>query len=500
MGFMRNGRIWWPITLAVLAAVAAVPALHQQARVEWLRLREANGGPDLEAAARLVDRRYPDDPGMLLARGANDGRRLRQAIAMGAGPAAWEAYVAALPHIPRMRVGGEGTDAEDKRGIGDMMRLSTLAAVAAPISGLRLQSAQASTGSPASTSDVAPSSVQSDTPPPVVDYSRYVTFVRKQTGGGCGTMTSLAILDIFAERDYPYSPDFSYRFAAHVYNNPLGKLNQLDVLQQYGCCSEASLPTNDDPGKYLVPAPAHYVEAAMYKIAAYSDVISKPSVDDLKRFLWKYGPVFAVGDTPGSPPHGHVFATIGYDDRTRMFKVLNSFGDRWGNKGMMDMPYDNLANPPPDNERSTPRVDWVRWVQAMPKPPRPPHPYTCRISLHHSIGRNHLTVRIWAAGQEPRAVWDRPNRIVNPDDSRDLVLDVPLPPARSPSSARQVWYVEISDDGPPGPESVAMLNDLVFAHRSATEPPLISRPSSLPVPIPSGGTIRLRCPMRSAPS
>jgi len=241
------------------------------------------------------------------------------------------------------------------------VQLSTSAAVAAPIGEPRLQRPQAPAGSPDATPGSALSPVQSDTPPPVVDYSSHVTFVRKQTGGGCGTMTSLAILDILAERDYAYSPDFSYRFAAHVYNNPLGKLNQLDVVQQYGCCSEASLPTDDDPGKYLVPALEHYEEAAMYKIAAYSPVIAKPSADDLRELLWKYGPVFAAGDVPGSQPHAHVFTIIGYDDRTRMFKVLNSFGDRWGNNGLMDMPYDDLANPPPDNERSTPRVDWVRW-------------------------------------------------------------------------------------------------------------------------------------------
>jgi hypothetical protein len=330
-----------------------------------------------------------------------------------------------------------------------------------------------------------------------VDYSKYVTFVRKQTGGGCGTMTSLAIMDILAERDYPYSPDFSYRFAAYVYNNPLGKLNQLDVLQQHGCCSEASLPTNDDPGKVLVPTEEHYKEAAMYKIAAYSAWISNPSVDDLKKFLWKYGPLFAHGDTPGSPPYGHVFTIIGYDDNTRMFKVLNSFGDRWGNNGMMDMPYANITNPPPDDRRTSPRVDGIRWVQAMPKSPSPPHPYTCRINIRHNIGRNHLTLKVGAVGQEPKVVWDRPDRVAGPDDSRTLVLDVPLAPARSLSEA-QFWHVEISDDGPPGPSPAATLNDLVFAHRSATKPLVAIRPSRLPVPILSGGTIQLECYMGSA--
>ena len=335
-----------------------------------------------------------------------------------------------------------------------------------------------------------------EAPPRVVDYSHLVTFVRKQGGGGCGTMTSLAILDILAERDYPYSPDFSYRFAAYVYNNPLGKLNQLDVLQQYGCCAEASLPTNDDPEKVLVPAPEHYQEAAMYKIAAYSAVIAKPSVDDLRGFLWKYGPLFAAGDTPGSPAHGHVFTLVGYNDDTRMFKVLNSYGDRWGDNGLMDMPYANMTDPPSDEARSSPRVDSVRWVQALPKPPTPPQPYTCRISIRHILGRNHLTIKVWAAGQEPKAVWDRPNRVNTLDNSRSLVLDIPLSPAGRPSPESTSWYVAISDDGPPGRSPAATLKDLVFVRRSATEPPALFRPFSLPVAIPSGGTVRLKCHLR----
>ncbi len=122
MKSMRNGRIWWITTLAVLITVAAVPALRNGALVQWLELR---GVPDSEAIVRFVDRYYPDDPEMLLASGINDGRRLRQAITKGAGPAAWAAYVSTLPDIPCNRVGGGGIDPEDKQGIRDMEKLVT---------------------------------------------------------------------------------------------------------------------------------------------------------------------------------------------------------------------------------------------------------------------------------------------------------------------------------------------------------------------------------------
>ena len=342
----------------------------------------------------------------------------------------------------------------------------------------------------------APAPAETEALPRVVDYSKYVTFVRQQGGGGCGTMTSLAILDILAERDYPYSPDFSYRFAAYVYNNPLGKLNQLDVLQQHGCCAEGSLPTNDDPGTVLVPTEEHYREAARYKIAAYSPMIMKPSVDDLRKLLWQYGPLFAAGDTPGSPTYGHVFTLVGYNDDTQKFTALNSYGDRWGSNGLMEMPYANLTNPPPDENRTSPRVSWVRWVQARPRPASPPHPYTCRINIRHNVGRNHLTVKVGAAGEEPKVVWDRPNRVTIVDDSKNLVLDVPLSPGKSASAGPLRWHAVISDDGPPGRSPAATLNDLVFVRRSATGPPVIVRPSGLPVTIRSGGTVHFTCYMR----
>ena len=43
-----------------------------------------------------------------------------------------------------------------------------------------------------------------------------------------------------------------------------------------------------------------------------NDIISPLTVDSLKRMLVLFGPLCAFGDTPGSPPDGHVFALIGY--------------------------------------------------------------------------------------------------------------------------------------------------------------------------------------------
>lgn len=45
------------------------------------------------------------------------------------------------------------------------------------------------------------------------------------------------------------------------------------------------------------------------------------------------------------PQGGHAVVAIGYDDRTRLFKVRNSWGYQWGCHGYFYMPYDYIADP-----------------------------------------------------------------------------------------------------------------------------------------------------------
>ncbi|MCX6375883.1 MAG: hypothetical protein NTU88_07625, partial [Armatimonadetes bacterium] len=104
--------------------------------------------------------------------------------------------------------------------------------------------------------------------PSSLDYSKYVTFIRQQGSGGCGTMATLSMLDILKEKERPYSPDFSYRFAEYVYNLPGSGMDQMKVLRESGCCSESSLPSSYDPPGPAVPSTANYNEARMYRIAS----------------------------------------------------------------------------------------------------------------------------------------------------------------------------------------------------------------------------------------
>lgn len=53
---------------------------------------------------------------------------------------------------------------------------------------------------------------------------------------------------------------------------------------------------------------------------------------------------------------GHAVTMVGYDDETRLFKIVNSWGPQWGRNGFCYMPYDFLLNWKYANDFWTARV------------------------------------------------------------------------------------------------------------------------------------------------
>ena len=55
--------------------------------------------------------------------------------------------------------------------------------------------------------------------------------------------------------------------------------------------------------------------------------------------------IVSMPTSTSKPIGGHAILCVGYNDTKKTFKVLNSWSDRWGDKGYCYFPYDYLTNP-----------------------------------------------------------------------------------------------------------------------------------------------------------
>lgn len=130
----------------------------------------------------------------------------------------------------------------------------------------------------------------------------------------------------------------------------------LDVLKNFGCCETKFWKTNDKDKKYKGKIKKGAEEnASLYKIGKWSFVekhidairwtvnqglpviVSVTNFEGLRR-PGKGGVITNTGTT--KPKGHHCMTVVGYDDETRLVKILNSWGDNWADKGYCYMGYD----------------------------------------------------------------------------------------------------------------------------------------------------------------
>ncbi len=353
--------------------------------------------------------------------------------------------------------------------------------------------------------------------PAQIDFSSYVTLTRNQGAwGGCGAMSTLAIFDILNEKRHQYEPDSSYRFNEYFYNEssspnvPEGyRLNQADVIQIIGSLPESEMATDYDPeiSSLSVPTPGQVLLARRMMLEGYSDLIWPLTTDQLKRMLVRFGPLNAHGsfqDVNGNA-YGHVFTIVGFNDATGMFKIMNSWGDNWGDGGYIFIPYSGISNPGSNWARLY--IDLgIRYFQAKMYPLS--YRYVARLAIHHNDARHHLVVKVGVEGQSPHVIWNHPNGTRNPDNSKNLVIDVVLPYYAGvswPPNDTNSWYVEVSDtsSGAIG-EPVGTVNEITLVERLVNPAgnviPVLFRPSGKAFSVRRGMTNRIWVPSRKKPA
>ena len=198
--------------------------------------------------------------------------------------------------------------------------------------------------------------------------------------GACTAFAGCGNREYLARKFGHWQPVFSPLFLYYMERKEDGTLpddagsdgrTSCRVMAKYGICTESE--DIYDPVKFnTAPTPEQLDEAALRKAGAYHRI---NSVDDMKSCLASDYPIligFAVYESfekigsDGLMPApnkdheqmlgGHETLVIGYDDAKRAFKVRNSWGADWGDKGNFWMPYTVAADA---------SVLWDAWMQHL---------------------------------------------------------------------------------------------------------------------------------------
>ena len=128
----------------------------------------------------------------------------------------------------------------------------------------------------------------------------------------------------------------------------------LDLMKNKGVCTSSTMP-NVDGVCTAMPSLAQDAEAAKYKIASYSKLLSTDQVAIKTMIANKHavifsavmdnslinaGPGFIWSAYSGSGAFPHCMVICGYDDNKKAYKIMNSWGTAWGDAGYSWINYD----------------------------------------------------------------------------------------------------------------------------------------------------------------
>ena len=222
-----------------------------------------------------------------------------------------------------------------------------------------------------------------DSLPVRFDLSKDMPPVKSQgIVGSCASFATTYYMKSYQEKiqhKYEYNNYSKVMSPSYVYNQvkvsdcPSGSciINNLSLLKREGAATWQEFPY-DGVSCFLQPNSQHKKLAEKNKIKAYYNVSSTDStninytkIKAIKSLLYNKIPViigmsidkdFSEGDKKSdsvfvynsydaSKPYGrHGMLIVGYDDRLNAFKVINSWGTSWGNKGYSYINYDFFDN------------------------------------------------------------------------------------------------------------------------------------------------------------
>ncbi len=122
--------------------------------------------------------------------------------------------------------------------------------------------------------------------------------------------------------------------------------NVLDHLKKVGACKEADFPYNEEMPiirEMVLEHPELDKMAEPYHIAAYevyAYAMKDKKYQSVKEALYRtQTPILADMDFPGG---SHAVCIIGWNDTSKQFRILNSWGEDWKDGGLGSVPYYKL--------------------------------------------------------------------------------------------------------------------------------------------------------------
>ncbi len=287
--------------------------------------------------------------------------------------------------------------------------------------------------------------------PPRFDLSE--SFPRPGSQGSLGTCVGWALSNVESFHEYEaraislpdqgpaFSPLFIYAFARSASDvdcsGGLPVLRALGVLRDRGVASISLMPYAVDRCN-VAPDAAAIADARSNRIVAWAKV-NEHDASELKSYLAARQPVIIslrtddglqrLGPESYTGPSGeqggaHAVVLVGYDDRRHAWKILNSWGQDWGDHGYGWIDYaawDGLVSHAYVTERTADRPPEPPTPEPAPPAPEPtPGPEPAPI-IDRSLLDDDL--RLGLGSDELRAAFDEYGAGVRPSFIDSYVVD-----------------------------------------------------------------------------
>jgi len=195
-----------------------------------------------------------------------------------------------------------------------------------------------------------------------------------------------------SDKKFQFSPSFIWdQFNRGDPDRGMHIYDAFDVLSKQGCATLQEMPWSETEVTRL-PDDAAKTRAARFKARQTICLVKGGEPADpekLKTWLWETKTPFVVGmkmfddinrapHDPGyvyspsadaSPEGGHAICIIGYDDAKHAFRIVNSWGEDWGDKGCMWLSEDYVKKSATEawgQKPGGPRARSVGGVEAFP--------------------------------------------------------------------------------------------------------------------------------------